>query len=160
MPLAVTTFCAYRTRRNGPWTDRDYAASKFIKALKEQPVSGWAYVPVGREHVRLDAANAASAPHIFARQAACGIKWDAVGALMIVPIPSSICTVDATDPPRAIKMAVALLRCIEWVDAIVADLLRWSEAMTPAHIALGSRDPEDLYRRLRLRGRLPPDRRV
>jgi predicted amidophosphoribosyltransferase len=57
-------------------------------------------------------------------------------------------------------MAVALLRCIEWVDAIVADLLRWSEAMTPAHIALGSRDPEDLYRRLRLRGRLPPDRRV
>src|SRR4051812_31885497 len=160
MPLPVTTFCAYRTRRNGPWTDRDHAASKFIKALKEQPVSGWAYVPVGKEHVRLDAANAHSAPHIFARQAAYGMKWDELGALMLVPIPDSSCTVDATDPPRTIKMAVALLRCLEVVDAIVADLLRWNEAMTPAHVGFGTRDPEDLFRRLRLRGPVPPNRRV
>jgi hypothetical protein len=160
MPLSVTTFCAYRTRRNGPWTDRDHAASKFIKALKEQPVSGWAYVPVGKEHVRLDTANAAGAPDIFGRQAAYGMKWDEVGALMLVPIPDSSCTVGATDPPRTIKIAAALLRCIESVDAIVADLLRWSEAMTPAHVGLGTRDPEDLFRRLRLRGPVPPDRRV
>src|SRR3954464_15143024 len=110
MLLPVTTFCTYRTTRKRPWTDRDYA-SKFIKALKEQPVSGWAYVPVGKEHVRLDAANAASAPDIFARQAAYGMNWDEVGALMLVPIPDSSCTVEATDPPRTIKMAVALLRC-------------------------------------------------
>jgi hypothetical protein len=160
MPLPVTTFCAYRTRRNGPWTDRDHAASKFIKALKEQPVSGWAYVPVGKDHVRLDAANAAGAPDIFARQAAHGMTWEDVGALMLVPIPDSRCTVRATDPPRTIKMAAALLRCIESVDAIVADLLRWSEAMTPAHVGLGMRDAEDLFRRLRLRGPVPPNRRV
>jgi predicted amidophosphoribosyltransferase len=160
MPLAVTTFCAYRTRRNGPWTDRDHAASKFIKALKEQPVSGWAYVPVGKEHVRLDAANALSVPHIFARQAAYGMEWDELRALMLVPIPDSGCTVEATYPPKTIKMTAALLRCIEWVDAIVADRLRCGEAMTPAHIALESRDPRDLYRRLRLRGRLPADRHV
>jgi hypothetical protein len=160
MPLPVTTFCAYRTRRNGPWTDRDHAASKFIKALKEQPVSGWAYVPIGMEHVRLNAANAASAPDIFARQAAYGMKWDQVGALMLVPIPDSSCTVDATDPPKTIKMAVALLRCIESVDAIVADLLRWSEAMTPAHVGLGTRAPKDLLKRLRLRSPVPPSRRV
>ena len=81
MPFQVTTFCTYRTTRKGPWSDRDYAASKFIKALKERPVSGWAYVPVGKEHVRLDAANVADAPDIFARQATCGVKWDELGPL-------------------------------------------------------------------------------
>jgi hypothetical protein len=160
MPLPVTTFCAYRTRRNGPWTDRDHAASKFIKALKEQPVAGWAYVPVGKEHVRLDAANAVSAPDIFARQAAHGMRWGELGPLMFVPIPDSSCTMSTTHPPRTIKMAVALLRCIESVDAIVADVLRWSEAMTPAHAGVGTRDPEDLFRRLRLRGPVPPNRSV
>jgi hypothetical protein len=160
MPLPVTTFCAYRTRRNGPWTDRDHAASKFIKALKEQPVSGWAYVPVRKEHVRLDAANAASAPDIFAEQATHGMKWEEVGPLMLVPIPDSSCTMSTTHPPRTIKMALALLRCIESVDAIVADVLRWSEAMMPAHVGLGTRDPQDLFRRLRLRGPVPADRRV
>ena len=79
---------------------------------------------------------------------------------MLVPIPNSSCTVRATDPPRTIKMALALLRRIGSVDAIVADLLRWSEAMTPAHVGVGTRDPEDLFRRLRLRGPVPPDRRV
>lgn len=160
MPLQVTTFCTYRTTRKRPWSDRDYAASKFIKALKERPVNGWAYVPVGKEHVRLDAANAADAPDIFARQATCGVKWDELGALTLVPIPNSSCAINSPDPPRTLKMANALARRIESAEAIVADPLRWREVMSAAHVAGGTRDPVHLFARLRLREAIRPDRRV
>lgn len=74
----------FRTRVQIP-APPPYAASKFIKALKGRPVSGWAYVPAGKEHVRLDAANAEDAPDIFARQAECGVKWAELGAVAFAP---------------------------------------------------------------------------
>lgn len=157
MPLQVITLCTYRTRRSSPWTDRDYAASKFIKAIKERPVSGWAYVPVGNEHVRLDAANAADAPDIFARQAVCAIGWEEIGAIALVPIPNSGCALNSAHPPRTLKLATALAARVAG-DLMVADVLRWNQPMPPAHVAGGTRDPQKLIGRLRLLGKLPTSR--
>jgi predicted amidophosphoribosyltransferase len=160
MPLQVTTFCTYRTTRREPWTDRDYAASKFIKALKERPVSAWAYVPVGSEPVRLDATNAGDAADIFARQAMCGVKWADLGAVALVPIPNSTCGLSSTVPPRTIKLAGALAARIVNGDAIVADILRWNTPMPAAHVAGGTRHPQQLFSRLRLLRNVPLGRRV
>lgn len=159
MSIAVTTFCTYRTRRSGAWTDRDHAACKFIKAIKGLRVSGWAYVPVGAEHFRLDAANASIAPDIFARQAACcTVDWTQWGPLALVPIPNSNCTLNVSGSPRTLKLAAALADRLP--NAIVADVLRWSERRPPAHVVGGTRDPKQLFERLRLRTGLSPDRRI
>jgi hypothetical protein len=160
MPLQVISFCTYRTTRSSPWTDRDHAASKFVKALKERPVNGWAHVPVGTEYVRLDATNAPDAPDIFARQAACGVEWEQMGAVTLVPIPDSTCAVDSGVTPRTLKLAAALVARMVNGDAIVADVLRWNQPMPSAHVAGGTRDPQQLLPRLRLAGAVPPGRRV
>jgi hypothetical protein len=160
MPLHVISFCTYRTTRKIPWTGRDYAASKFIKAIKERPVSGWAHVPVGTDHVRLDATNAADAPDIFARQAASGVKWDQAGAVALVPVPDSGCALNAAIAPRTLKLAAALVARIVHGDAVAADLLRWNEPMPSAHVVGGTRDPQRLFPRLRLAGAIPSGRRV
>lgn len=127
MAFQVTTFCTYRTRRTPPWSDAGPAASKFIKALKERPVSGWASVPVGKEYVRLDAANAREAADIFARQVACSLEGNCLDESMFIPLPNSSCTLKSSDPPRILKMATALVRRLNTVNAIIADVLRWRQ---------------------------------
>lgn len=159
MPLTVISLCAYRTRRNGPWTDRDHAACKFIKAIKGRPVSGWAYVPVGSQCIRLDAENASIAPDLFAQQAvSSGIDWTRWGPLALVSIPDSACTVCVARGPRTLRLAAALAKHLS--GAVVADVLRWSERRPPAHVVSGSRDPKQLFERLRLRNSLPPHRSI
>lgn len=160
MGFQVTTFCRYRTRRTPPWSDADHAASKFIKALKERPVSGWAYVPVGKEYVRLDAANAGEAADIFARQVACSLDGNDLEESIFIPIPNSSCTLDSSDPPRTLKMVTAMVRRLKTANAIVADVLRWRAVMPPSHMAGGARDAALLFARLRLREPFPTDRRV
>lgn len=162
MPLKVVSFCTYRTSKGSGWRERDYAACKLIKALKGKPVNGWADVPVAGRRVRLDASNAASAPALFGELAARGIKWDQHGPYALVPVPNSDCIVGSDQPPRTLKMATQLANHIKAGDVIVADVLRWSEALPPAHEqgGWGRRDPQQLYPRLRLSGALPEGRGI
>src|SRR5258708_40359590 len=91
-----------------------------------------------------------------------GAQHDMVGPLALLPVPNSRCAVGCAEPPRTCVLADALateLNRLIGSDAVVIDVLRWSEALQAAH-AGGSREPQFLFDRLsiaddlsRLRGR-------
>jgi hypothetical protein len=161
MPLKVVSLSTYRTSKGTGWSKADYNASRFVKAIKEKPVKGYGYVPVGGGKVLLlDASTAKDAPAMFAQRAAIVVKWDQVGPVAFVPLPNSSCAVNTDQPPRTRKLADALATHILTGDAIVADILRWDTPLPSAHEAGGTRDPQLLYPRLRLVGDVPAGRRI
>ena len=117
-------------------------------------------MPVGKEYVRLDAANAGEAADIFARQVVCSLEANCWEESIFIPIPDSSCTLDSSNPPRTLKMVTAMVRRLNTVNTIVADVLRWRAAMPPSHTPDGTRGEGQLFARLRLREPFPTDRRV
>lgn len=159
--LTVFCFCTYRTRKTNNWTDRDFAAFKFIKAIKGESLSGWADIPVGpAEWAHLDASNASEASDIFGRMAVTRVDWPTFGPVALVPIPHSRCTVFAQNAPKTRLLADALVKYAANADVTVADVLRWSEPMGAAHASMSRRYPEQLYPFLRLVRTLPAKRGV
>jgi len=161
-PLTVVCFCTYRTRKTSNWTDRDFAAYKLMKAIKGQPVSGWADIPVEPgAWARLDGSHASAAYNIFGRMAAQLVEWAAVRPSAVVPIPNSSSTVARAESPKTRALADALVKHAQaTADVVVADVLRWSEPMGAAHACMSRRYPEQLYPFLRLIRTLPVDRAV
>lgn len=161
MSLKVISFCTYRTSKGAGWKNRDWAASKLVKAIKGKPVNGYADIPVGAEGFRrLDATNVARAPAIFALIAGQRVKWNEAGPIAFVPIPDSDCAMGAPTAPRTLGLAKALAESSLTGDSIATDILRWDQPMPSSHQAGGTRDPQLLYPRLRLAGAVPPDRRI
>ena len=158
MPLKVFCCCTYRTSGRD-WTQRDWAACFFIKAIKNKPIKGYARVPLpDGTQAYLDKTTAASAPAWFAEIVAKRIRWHTLGPVALVPIPDSSCTLGSSKAPRTLAMATALADRLPH-QAMVADILRWNDAQPSAHQAGGTRDPELLYSRLRLAGAPVTDRR-
>jgi adenine/guanine phosphoribosyltransferase-like PRPP-binding protein len=79
--------------------------------------------------------------------------------MALVPIPDSRSGLEDAVAPRTLGMATALAARLG-SQAIVADILRWSQAMPSAHQAGGTRDPASLYQKARLSGIVPRDRRL
>ena len=159
MPLKVFCCCTYRTSGRD-WTQHDWAACFFVKALKNKPLKGYARIPLplGRSVV-LDKTTAMNAPSWFGEIVAKRIRWESVGTVALVPIPNSACCITSELPPRTLNLAKALeTRLPE--QATVSDVLRWSDAYPSAHQAGGTRDPHILCTRLRLIGDAPIDRRT
>ena len=150
MTLDVYCCCTYRTSPPRLWTDRDFAACKLIRALKGEPLSGWANIPVARERIRLDASNSATAVDVFGRLVAASFHWPS-RLMSLVPIPNSLNTVFSDSTPRTKTLADALSRhAAAPSDLNVADVLRWREPMPSAHAWASARYPEQLYPNLRL----------
>jgi hypothetical protein len=157
MPLKVFCCCTYRTSGRD-WTQRDWAACFFIKALKNKPIRGYARVPLpGDREAYLDRTTAANAPAWFAEIVARRIKWSSVGPVALVPMPDSGCALNTSTVPRTLAMARELAARLEG-QAAVADILRWNEVQPSAHQAGGTRDPQILHARLRLAGQAVTDR--
>lgn len=137
---------AFRARREPEWL-----ALQFVRAIKGKPLKGYVDVPLpGNRLMRLDHATAASVAAWFGELLAGGLTWDTVGALTLVPIPHAACDLHAHVPPKTLPLADALRDALAPGQAAVMDLLRWGEAIPQAHLAGGTRDPQELYSVLRL----------
>ena len=160
MPLKVFSCCTYSTAF-GPRTEPEWSALQFVRAIKGKPLRGYVDVPLpGGRHVRLDQSTVARAPEWFGDMVAAGVSWDGDATVALVPIPDSACSVASNAAPKTLSLAAALRDTLTPGQAGVFDLLRWAEAIPPAHLIGGTRDPQELYSLLRLRARdlprLPP----
>lgn len=158
MPLTVYSCCTYSTLRRRR-TQEQWAALYFVKAIKRTPLKGYAYVPLpGEARAYLDRDTCNLAADWFGRIAAACLTWDRVGPLAVVPLPDAGCGLSVARPSRVLPLADALVRALAPDSATVLDVLRWVKPMPSAHQAGGTRDPQELYGRLRLAlPRLPQD---
>ena len=130
--------------------------SHFVNAIKGTPLGGHAQLtlPSG-DTVRIDRFSAAAAATWFAEISVNALPWRDFLPCALVAIPDAGCDLHTAGPPRAFALAEALASQIG-PDAVAVDLLRWVRPMPKAHAADGSRDPQVLYGRLRLRDRMWP----
>jgi predicted amidophosphoribosyltransferase len=92
----------------------------------------------------------------FGQMAASRITWDRLGPLTLIPVPDAACGLSAERVPKVVPLAEALAGALPAGKATVLDVLRWARPMPTAHQADGTRDPQELYGRLRLsRPKLP-----
>jgi len=150
MPLTVFSCCTYSTLRRQR-TQEQWAALHFVKAIKGLPLKGYAYVPLPEgDRAYLDHDTSSLAASWFGRMAAARLTWDRIGRFSAVPVPDAACGVSAARAPRVLPLADALVRALAPGRATVLDVLRWVKPMPTAHQAGGTRDPQELYGRLRL----------
>jgi hypothetical protein len=158
MPLTVFSCCTYSPLRRRR-TPEQWAALHFVKAIKGTLVKGYACVPMpGGRGAHLDQRTSAQAANWFGRMAASRITLNRVGRVSVVPVPDAACDISSTRAPRTIRLADALVSSLAPGKATLLDVLRWVKAMPSAHQAGGTRDPQELYGRLRLTAfKLPRD---
>ena len=156
MPLTVFSCCTYSTLRRRR-TQEQWAALHFVKAIKGVPLKGYAYLPLpegGRAYLDHDTNSLAAS--WFGRMAAARLTWNRIGRFSVVPVPDAACGVSAARSPKVLPLADALVRALAPDRATVLDVLRWVKPMPTAHQAGGTRDPQELYGRLRLTLPKPP----
>jgi hypothetical protein len=144
MPLTVMTYVAYRTR-NFSGDQSEYNAHKFIQAIKERPVKGYAWIPVGADKRKLEQSNRHRAAVWFGELAAAEILERVPEPRVLVPIPNSDCVV-GTAESRTAKLAREIA---QHMPATIWDGLRWVEPNTPSSQG-GPRDPAVLLANLRM----------
>jgi hypothetical protein len=157
MPIRSISFYTYRTSGGG-WTHSQIGVLRFVRAIKNQPLSNNGSSDVGYLLVNgvqplrlLRQRNASDALDWFAEMAITSIRTElSTTRVALVPIPNSDC-IQTVQVSRTKCLADAISKQV--TVAAVADVLRWSEKIVPAHRG-GPRDPLLLYPKLRLR---PPD---
>lgn len=159
MALRVLCCFSYHTGRSG-WTDEHFCVTHFVRALKELPLRGYAYVPVerGMPRRRLDQTNASEAFEWFGLLAATKFADAALrGPLQLVPVPNSGCVVGAA-ASRTRRLAAALAARVQ--DVTVRDVLRFDHAVRSARSEHGLRDAADVFANLRVVESFEPGARV
>lgn len=155
MALRVLCCFSYQTGPSG-WTDEHFCVTHFVRALKELPLRGYAYVPVerGAPRRRLDLANAAEAVEWFGRLASQRLAAAGLhGPLLLVPVPNSRCVV-GTVASRTKRLAAAV--AAHMPDTLVRDILRFDSAVKSARSEHGLRDAADVFERMRIVEQLAP----
>ncbi len=161
MPLKVLSCCTYLTADNVPWRGLDYDAHDFVHAVKAHPFEGYVQLMSRGRTYRISSTNCDIALTIFGHMVAdAGITHGFTGPLALVPVPNSkndvasLSSRSAGAAPRTRAQAEALVHELSG-GASVADVLRWSEPLPSASSGGGSRDPQELYEKLRVVGALP-----
>jgi hypothetical protein len=154
--VKVFSCCTYSTAFR-PRSEPEWLALQFVRAIKGKPLKGHVDVRLpGDRLVRLDQASAAMVATWFGELIASGLSWDRFGAVTLVPIPHAACDRHAQLPPKTLPLAQALRDALSPGQAAIMDLLRWDEVIPQAHLAGGTRDPQELYSLLRLTVRRLP----
>lgn len=153
MPLKVASFASYLSSIANDWEDADFAAYKFVRAIKGDKVNGHAKVPVNGSLERLDETTQPTVYQWFADWAIKHLPGQQSSKIALVPVPGH----DATKPRHsdfpAARMATALAaRAGAANRVVVADLLRWKSVKTPSHQG-GPRDPQVLLPNLAVHGK-------
>lgn len=153
MAVRVLSFAQYLTRSEVPWRQDDWHSSKFIKAIKGEPVNGYALVPVSGILHELRQANANNAVDWFGEMAAEYLRQHPVRRpLVFAPIPNSSSTVNSRKPPNTYGLAQAIVARLQ--GATMWDGLRFRVAMQKSRQG-GTRDPQELYGNLVITGPIP-----
>src|SRR5437764_6173489 len=130
MALRVISCCSYLTgTANGTWCRRDHDAHDFVRAIKGQPIRGFAQIPCRREAHLVDDSNRDFAVELFSKMIADAAREHVLAsAAALVPVPNSRCDVRSLTPPRTLMQAEEL--ALELAHGIVvADVLRWSQIL-------------------------------
>jgi hypothetical protein len=152
MPLTVYC-CVTYSAVFGVKTQDLWTALHFVNAVKGTPLAGYACLPLpSGETVRIDRSTWRRAPAWFARMIVPALPWRDLVPCAVVPVPDARCDLAADRRPRTFALASALALELG-PDAVAVDLLRWCRPIECAHRADGSRDPQVLYGRLRMRDR-------
>ena len=155
MPFTVCCCLTYWPAY-GPKTQDRWTALHFVNAIKGTPLAGYAQLRLSSgDTVTIRRDTAAAAPGWFAQLAVNALPWRDCAPCGLVPVPDAGCDLSAAAPPRTLVLAEALASQIG-PDAVAVDLLRWVRSMAKAHVADGTRDPQVLYGRLRLKDRAWP----
>jgi hypothetical protein len=155
MPLTVCSCLTYWPAF-GPKTPDRWTALHFVNAIKGTPIGGYAQLPLSSgDTVTISRDTAAAAPVWFAQLGVNALPWRDCAPCGLVPIPDAACDLSAASPPHTLVLAEALASQIG-PDAVAVDLLRWVRSLAKAHAADGTRDPQVLFGRLRLKDRTWP----
>ncbi len=151
--MRLVTYAYYRTD-NFAGAQPEYNAVKFIQAIKGDSVSGYADIPLGgRRWERLKHDNRHLAAQWFADVAS--VRLGTIeGEKILVPIPHH----DRTSTAHASKTAAIATAMLSEGAGQVWDGLVWRSPQ-PSSRSGGPRDPQTLYRALRLEGSPPLGRR-
>jgi hypothetical protein len=141
--LPIVTFCDYCTEP--PYAQQDsFYSNKLVKAVKGNPVKGWAEIPVpiGGSRRRLEQSNCGDVFGWFAEMAE---RHFPAGNVVLVPIPSSkAISPDEVRSGAPFRLARALA---ERRPAAIHVRLWWKTPMESAHTG-GARDPRYLLSNL------------
>ena len=150
MALNVVCFSTYLTGIDSEWRSSDYDAHDFIDAVKDRDISRYAYVQLrGKKHL-FDNANRQDVVGWFAKMVADYLAENPVdGPIALVPVPGSKVHTQFANTPRTAQLAHAIATAMGG-DVTVADVLRWQEPMPSANEEGGTRDPAELFAKLRL----------
>ena len=160
MPIRVVSFCIYPTHRCN-WRPADHDAHKFIDAIKDRPINGFAYIPVPDNWCSFDDNTRHRVVGWFADMVAEYFKTDPIlhHPATLVPVPNSCADVNFRCPTRTAVLANAIAnrlgagwRC--------RDVLRWRKLLPAANENGGTRDPAGLYRNLAFVESLDFDRAI
>jgi predicted amidophosphoribosyltransferase len=154
MAIKVVTFAAYLTQIDPPWRAADHKASKFIKALKDEPINGYAEIKVRGVYRRLTNANRDQAIKWLGEMAADYLAPRISGyePVALIPIPNSKSVVDGPSP-RTLQIASSIADNLP--GSYAADVLSWKVHLPSARQGGGTRDPVVLYGNLTLTADLP-----
>jgi predicted amidophosphoribosyltransferase len=151
MPLTVVCFSTYLTSI-GSWRGVDHDAHKFIDAVKDRPINGYAHVPVRGTRRRFDHSNRQDVVGWFAQMVADYLEAEGPRRpYVLVPFPSSKAGLAFRGTNRTTTLARAIAHEYEH-GVTVRDVLRFNKPMPSAHEEGGTREAEVLYQRLRLVG--------
>jgi hypothetical protein len=149
--LQAICFSTYLTDIAVDWRPRDHDAHKFIDAIKDRDINGYAYVRVRGKWLRFDNANRQDVVGWFATMV--GHYFEAENLrrnVALVPVPGSKCDLKFRGTLRTATLAEAIAETVN--GATVRDVLRWKKAMPSANEEGGTRDPQELLANLTLRG--------
>jgi hypothetical protein len=149
--LQVVCFSTYLTTVVLGWRPLDHDAHKFIAAIKDRDINGFAHVRVRNHWLRFDNANRQDVVGWFGVMV--GDYFEAARLprrVALVPLPGSKCDVTFNGQVRTATIAHACAATL--TDATVHDVLRWQTPMSSAHEEGGTRDPQELFDNLTVRG--------
>lgn len=144
----VHTYAAYLSgdiwNSGGPNDSDFYNAKKFIDALKQKTVNGYAYIPVVTQIERLTDENKDNAFGWAGRIVGATLPGAFESKTVLVPVPCSRCSsVEAVKTSNTFRLAAEIASVL--MNTSVEPLLYLRESMPSASSGGGSRDPEVLY---------------
>ena len=156
MGISVHSLSRYLTT-DGLWRNSDYAAMNFVKALKGEPMKGWANLDIAGHKISLSMDRPEEALPWFGSTVAGLFNWNDGRKLLLCPMPDSECTTTSERASKVLPLAESIASHLPKI--AIWDGLRWKKALKKARLG-GPREPEILFPNLDLIRPVPTDKQI